>query len=69
MVGSFVSSLTTGFVSTLFDQRAYELFRSLGLRFLPVVNCHNQVVGSITRADLSPEGLARTLLTKGKKHI
>jgi chloride channel 7 len=49
--------------------RTYELFRNLGLRFLPVVNHHNQVVGTITRADLASDGLASTLLMKGKKHI
>ena len=49
--------------------RVYEVFRSLGLRFLAVVNRKNQVVGTITRSDLSPDGLARTLLEKGKKHV
>lgn len=50
-------------------QRTYELFRTMGLRFLPVVNKHNQIVGTITRADLTPEGLATTMLLKGKKHL
>ena len=48
-------------------QRTYQLFRSLGLRFLPVVNRHNQVVGTITRSDLTPEALADTMLRRGKK--
>jgi len=51
-------------------QRAYNVFRTLGLRFLPVVNKRNQIVGTITRTDISPEGLAHTLLKRGvKKHI
>jgi len=49
-------------------QRTYDLFRSMGMRFLPVVNRHNQVVGTITRADLTPEALAEKLLKKGKKY-
>ncbi len=48
-------------------QRTYQLFRSIGLRFLPVVNPHNQCVGTITRSDLTPEALADTMLKKGKK--
>lgn len=47
--------------------RTYQLFRSLGLRFLPVVNRHNQCVGTITRSDLTPQALANTMLKKGKK--
>jgi len=49
-------------------ERTYSLFRSLGLRFLPVVNKYNQVVGTITRSDLTPQALAETMLQKGKKH-
>jgi len=48
--------------------RTYEVFRTLGMRFLPVVNCHNQVVGTITRADLNEESLAGVMLVKGKKN-
>jgi CBS domain-containing protein len=33
-------------------ESAYRLFRSMGLRHLPVVNAMNQVVGIITRKDL-----------------
>jgi CBS-domain-containing membrane protein len=40
----------------------------MGIRFLPVVNRHNQVVGTITRADLTPDALADKLLKKGKKY-
>lgn len=43
-------------------QRTYRLFRTMGLRFLCVVNHNNQVVGSITRKDLLPESLADSLL-------
>mmetsp|Transcript_32739 Transcript_32739/g.48504 ORF Transcript_32739/g.48504 Transcript_32739/m.48504 type:complete len:878 (-) Transcript_32739:106-2739(-) len=43
-------------------QRTYRLFRTLGLRFLVVVNHHNQVVGIITRKDLLPEALSDSLL-------
>lgn len=50
-------------------QRTYQLFRKLGLRFLPVVNKYNQVVGTITRSDLTPDALAETMLNKGKKHV
>ncbi|KAG7374782.1 chloride channel [Nitzschia inconspicua] len=49
--------------------RTYSLFRSLGLRFLPVVNKYNQVVGTITRSDLTADALAQTMLEKGKRHI
>ncbi len=49
-------------------QRTYSLFRNLGLRFLPVVNKYNQVVGTITRSDLTADALAETMLQKGKKH-
>lgn len=48
--------------------RTYQVFRSLGLRFLPVVNKRNQIVGTITRDDLCPEGLAQSLMKKGKQH-
>lgn len=48
-------------------ERAYDIFRSLGLRFLPVVNRYNQIVGTLTRSDLTPEALAKALLGKGKK--
>lgn len=47
-------------------QRAYNLFRSLGLRFLVVVNRYNQCVGTISRDDLTNESLAQDMLTKGK---
>jgi len=46
--------------------RVYKLFRSLGLRFLPVVNKYNQCVGTITRDDLTADALAANMLTKGK---
>merc|ERR1711862_155578 len=46
-------------------QRTYCLYRTLGLRFLCVVNHNNQVVGIITRKDLSPESL-RCSLQRGK---
>jgi len=43
-------------------QRTYRLFRTLGLRFLCVVNHNNQVVGIITRKDLLPDALSDSLL-------
>ena len=43
--------------STASIQRTYRLFRTLGLRFLCVVNHQNQVVGIITREDLLPSSL------------
>lgn len=50
-------------------ERTYSLFRSLGLRFLPVVNRYNQVVGTITRSDLTPDALADKMIHKGKKDV
>lgn len=38
-------------------QRAYTLFRGLGLRHLPVVNDNNDIVGILTRHDLTEERL------------
>ena len=32
--------------------RTYIIFRTLGLRHLTVVDCHNRVVGILTRKDL-----------------
>ena len=49
-------------------QRTYRLFRTLGLRFLVVVNHHNQVVGIITRKDLLPEALKDSLLRGRNAH-
>lgn len=46
--------------------RAYEVFRTLGLRMLVVVNRYNQCVGTITRDDLTVEALAKDMITKGK---
>lgn len=42
-------------------QRTYRLFRTMGLRFLCVVNHNNQVVGCITRKDLLPASLNESL--------
>ncbi len=42
-------------------ERAYRLFRTLGLRHLCVANIHNQVVGMITRKDLVAEKLVQAL--------
>ena len=50
-------------------QRTYRLFRTLGLRFLCVVNHSNQVVGIITRKDLMPESLAHSLLRGRSAHV
>ena len=47
--------------------RTYDIFRSLGLRFLPVVNRHNQIVGTITRSNLAPDALAEKMIGKGSK--
>lgn len=55
--------------SSFFSQRTYRLFRTLGLRFLVVVNHHNQVVGIITREDLLPESLANSLLRGRNAHL
>jgi predicted transcriptional regulator len=45
------------------------LFRTLGLRFLCVVNHNNQVVGIITRKDLLPESLTNSLLRGRNAHV
>lgn len=50
-------------------QRTYRLFRTLGLRFLCVVNHNNQVVGIITRKDLLPEALSDSLLQGRNAHM
>lgn len=50
-------------------QRTYRLFRTLGLRFLCVVNHSNQVVGIITRKDLLPESLSDSLLRGRNAHM
>ena len=47
-------------------QRAYELFRALGLRILIVTNRYNQCVGVISRDDITNEALAQDMITKGK---
>jgi chloride channel 7 len=52
-----------------FFQRTYRLFRTLGLRFLCVVNHNNQVVGIITRKDLLPESLTNSLLRGRNAHV
>jgi chloride channel 7 len=46
--------------------RAYELFRALGLRILIVTNRYNQCVGVISRDDITNEALAQDMITKGK---
>jgi chloride channel 7 len=50
-------------------QRTYRLFRTMGLRFLCVVNHTNQVVGIITRKDLLPEALTDSLLRGRNAHV
>lgn len=50
-------------------QRTYRLFRTLGLRFLCVVNHNNQVVGIITRKDLLPASLTESLLRGRNAHV
>mmetsp|Transcript_4454 Transcript_4454/g.9869 ORF Transcript_4454/g.9869 Transcript_4454/m.9869 type:complete len:934 (-) Transcript_4454:323-3124(-) len=50
-------------------QRTYRLFRTLGLRFLCVVNHNNQVVGIITREDLLPESLRDSIMRGRNAHM
>jgi chloride channel 7 len=50
-------------------QRTYRLFRTLGLRFLCVVNHNNQVVGIITRENLLPASLTNSLLRGRNAHL
>lgn len=64
----YINSSAVTIQETASVQRTYSLFRNLGLRFLPVVNKYNQVVGTITRSDLTADALAETMLQKGKKH-
>lgn len=42
-------------------QRAYTVFRSMGLRHLPVVDKCNKVVGILTRKDLQGHDIAHAL--------
>jgi hypothetical protein len=57
------------FCFALSRQRTYRLFRTLGLRFLCVVNYNNQVVGIITRENLLPESLSNSLLRGRNAHV
>ena len=50
-------------------QRTYRLFRTLGLRFLCVINHKNQLVGIITRKDLLPEALMGSFLRGRNVHV
>mmetsp|Transcript_7074 Transcript_7074/g.10297 ORF Transcript_7074/g.10297 Transcript_7074/m.10297 type:complete len:927 (-) Transcript_7074:203-2983(-) len=50
-------------------QRTYRLFRTLGLRFLCVVNHNNQVVGIITRVDLLPDSLSDAIMRGRNAHM
>ena len=52
-----------------FVKRTYRLFRTLGLRFLCVVNHNNQVVGIITRVDLLPESLSDSIMRGRNAHM
>ena len=42
--------------------KAYRLFRGMGLRHLPVTDVDNRPVGMITRKDLSRNGMHRTIV-------
>ena len=53
----------------IISQRTYRLFRTLGLRFLCVVNHNNQVVGIITRADLLPDSLSDSIMRGRNAHM
>jgi CBS-domain-containing membrane protein len=59
-------------IDTLFcvlAKETYQLFRTMGLRFLCVVNHRNQVVVIITRKDLLPEALTDSLLRGRDVHV
>jgi len=43
-------------------RRVYRLFNEIGVRHLPVVDCREQVVGIITRKDLLPENIEKSVL-------
>jgi len=45
--------------------RAFVMFRTLGLRHLPVVDEHNRVVGIVTRKELLNESLSDKLAAMG----
>lgn len=64
----YINNAAISIQETSSVERTYKMFRGLGLRFLPVVNKYNQVVGTITRSDLTADSLAQTMLQKGKKH-
>lgn len=63
VISFFFFFLTT---TILYEQRTYDIFRTLGLKMLPVVNRHNQCVGTITRTDICNDNLALTLLQGGQ---
>eukprot|EP00640_Fibrocapsa_japonica_P000095 CAMPEP_0113953446 /NCGR_PEP_ID=MMETSP1339-20121228/90980_1 /TAXON_ID=94617 /ORGANISM="Fibrocapsa japonica" /LENGTH=546 /DNA_ID=CAMNT_0000962177 /DNA_START=23 /DNA_END=1664 /DNA_ORIENTATION=- /assembly_acc=CAM_ASM_000762 len=50
-------------------ERTYRFFRTLGLRHLVVTNKHNQVVGMITRNDLTAENMIERLQNVPKKQV
>mmetsp|Transcript_40425 Transcript_40425/g.43872 ORF Transcript_40425/g.43872 Transcript_40425/m.43872 type:complete len:804 (-) Transcript_40425:190-2601(-) len=64
----YINSAAISIQETSSVERTYSMFRSLGLRFLPVVNKYNQVVGTITRSDLTADSLAETMMQRGEKH-
>ena len=46
-------------------RRVYRLFNDIGVRHLTVVDCREQVVGMITRKDILPHNIERTLFNEG----
>jgi chloride channel 7 len=48
-------------IETFSIERAYTVFRTMGLRHLPVVDKLNKVVGMLTRKDMQGHDIAHAL--------
>mmetsp|Transcript_5905 Transcript_5905/g.17678 ORF Transcript_5905/g.17678 Transcript_5905/m.17678 type:complete len:877 (-) Transcript_5905:85-2715(-) len=60
-LGPYMDQSPFTVLETFSVQRAYDLFRTMGLRHLPVVNKCNTVVGILTRKDMQGHDIAHAL--------